>query len=176
MMPFLLPSLQLRAANFLHIAFSRFAVPLLAYIYQERVSDFAHVRRASRLLLHFCEESVTRMASIAAAGGGAPPAPSAQETKNPLDMYEVVQTIGKGSFGTVSKIRRKADGRVRPGAPIANWFRGGEGKNDPSSFAGGKVSLVAALHHAAHSSQPHAPSFRAYFALCFTCRSWFGRS
>lgn len=28
------------------------------------------------------------------------------------DHYEVVQVIGKGSFGTVSKIRRKIDGRV----------------------------------------------------------------
>jgi len=39
---------------------------------------------------------------------------SAQE-KSPastVDMYEIVSTIGKGSFGTVSKIRRKADGRV----------------------------------------------------------------
>lgn len=35
------------------------------------------------------------------------------DKQNPLDMYEIVQVIGKGSFGTVSKIRRKADGRVR---------------------------------------------------------------
>lgn len=26
--------------------------------------------------------------------------------------YEVVSTIGKGSFGVVSKIRRKADGKI----------------------------------------------------------------
>ena len=30
-----------------------------------------------------------------------------------LDTYEVLQVIGKGSFGVVSKIRRKADGKVR---------------------------------------------------------------
>ena len=29
-----------------------------------------------------------------------------------LDMYEVVGVIGKGSFGCVSRIRRKSDGRV----------------------------------------------------------------
>lgn len=33
-------------------------------------------------------------------------------------MYERVGTIGKGSFGTVTKIRRKADGRVRPTDPL----------------------------------------------------------
>ena len=29
-----------------------------------------------------------------------------------LDQYEVIGVIGKGSFGTVSRIRRKADGRI----------------------------------------------------------------
>jgi len=29
-----------------------------------------------------------------------------------LDQYELVGVIGKGSFGTVSRIRRKADGRI----------------------------------------------------------------
>ena len=29
-----------------------------------------------------------------------------------LDQYDLVGVIGKGSFGTVSRIRRKADGRV----------------------------------------------------------------
>ena len=29
-----------------------------------------------------------------------------------LSQYEVVEVIGKGSFGCVSKLRRKADGRV----------------------------------------------------------------
>jgi hypothetical protein len=50
------------------------------------------------------EPSVTTAAATA----------SSQE-KSPastVDMYEIVSTIGKGSFGTVSKIRRKADGRV----------------------------------------------------------------
>lgn len=30
-----------------------------------------------------------------------------------MDKYEHLQVIGKGSFGLVSKIRRKADGKVR---------------------------------------------------------------
>ena len=29
-----------------------------------------------------------------------------------LEKYEKISDIGKGSFGTVSKIRRKADGRT----------------------------------------------------------------
>ncbi len=29
-----------------------------------------------------------------------------------LDQYDMVGVIGKGSFGTVSRIRRKADGRI----------------------------------------------------------------
>ncbi len=29
-----------------------------------------------------------------------------------VEQYDVVETIGKGTFGTVSKIKRKADGRV----------------------------------------------------------------
>lgn len=29
-----------------------------------------------------------------------------------LDQYEVLGTIGQGSFGTVQKVKRKADGRV----------------------------------------------------------------
>lgn len=29
-----------------------------------------------------------------------------------MENYEVVGLIGKGSFGSVSKIRRKADGRI----------------------------------------------------------------
>ena len=29
-----------------------------------------------------------------------------------LDQYDLVGVIGKGSFGTVSRIRRKADGRI----------------------------------------------------------------
>ena len=42
-------------------------------------------------------------------------ATASSQEKSPastVDMYEIVSTIGKGSFGTVSKIRRKADGRV----------------------------------------------------------------
>lgn len=34
------------------------------------------------------------------------------DTANPLDHYEVLQKLGTGSFGTVSKLRRKADGRI----------------------------------------------------------------
>jgi hypothetical protein len=29
-----------------------------------------------------------------------------------LDQYDLVGVIGKGSFGTVSRVRRKADGRI----------------------------------------------------------------
>ena len=36
--------------------------------------------------------------------------PSAQPCT--LDQYDMVGVIGKGSFGTVSRIRRKADGRI----------------------------------------------------------------
>jgi hypothetical protein len=32
------------------------------------------------------------------------------------DQYEVIEVIGKGSFGVVSKIRRKEDGKVRAGS------------------------------------------------------------
>jgi NIMA (never in mitosis gene a)-related kinase 2 len=31
---------------------------------------------------------------------------------NGLEKYEKIADIGKGSFGTVSKIKRKADGRI----------------------------------------------------------------
>jgi len=31
---------------------------------------------------------------------------------NKLDEYEVVSTIGSGSYGTCKKIKRKSDGRV----------------------------------------------------------------
>jgi len=37
---------------------------------------------------------------------------AAQESAG-LDAYEVLQVIGKGSFGVVSKIKRKSDGKVR---------------------------------------------------------------
>lgn len=33
------------------------------------------------------------------------------------DQYDVLEVIGKGSFGVVSKIRRKEDGKVRNGNP-----------------------------------------------------------
>ena len=49
----------------------------------------------------------------------APPAPAAERPAASLDMYELVATIGKGSFGTVSKIRRKTDGRVSAHLPPA---------------------------------------------------------
>ena len=54
------------------------------------------------------------MASDAAAAGAQAAAapPAAEKASATLDMYELVATIGKGSFGTVSKIRRKSDGRV----------------------------------------------------------------
>jgi NIMA (never in mitosis gene a)-related kinase 2 len=29
-----------------------------------------------------------------------------------MDNYEVLQNIGKGSFGVVSKIKRKSDGKI----------------------------------------------------------------
>jgi len=29
-----------------------------------------------------------------------------------MDKYELIENIGKGSFGVVSKVRRKADGKV----------------------------------------------------------------
>jgi hypothetical protein len=53
--------------------------------------------------------------SSASTGTSAATTSSAAQEKSPastVDMYEIVSTIGKGSFGTVSKIRRKADGRV----------------------------------------------------------------
>jgi hypothetical protein len=44
-------------------------------------------------------------------GGDEVPRRSSREST--LEDYEVLGLLGKGSFGTVSKIRRKADGRVR---------------------------------------------------------------
>ena len=38
----------------------------------------------------------------------ASPAPAASK----LDDYEVLEVIGTGVFGTVSKVRRKRDGKV----------------------------------------------------------------
>jgi NIMA (never in mitosis gene a)-related kinase len=37
---------------------------------------------------------------------------SSGNTANGIDKYERIADIGKGSFGAVSKIRRKADGKV----------------------------------------------------------------
>lgn len=48
--------------------------------------------------------------SAGGAGVAAPVAPIKDGTG--IDAYEVVATIGKGSFGTVSKVRRKADNRL----------------------------------------------------------------
>jgi hypothetical protein len=47
------------------------------------------------------------------AGGAGAGGPSGEALVNPAEQYEVVQVIGKGSFGTVSKIKRRADGKVR---------------------------------------------------------------
>lgn len=33
-------------------------------------------------------------------------------SSNPLDQYEVLETLGTGSFGTVKRVRRKADNRI----------------------------------------------------------------
>lgn len=49
------------------------------------------------------------MASAIAAGGAGSSEP---KPASALDQYEVLNVLGKGSFGTVSRIRRKADGRV----------------------------------------------------------------
>ncbi len=40
------------------------------------------------------------------------PAAPASTPASTTDMYEVISLLGKGSFGTVSRIRRKADGRI----------------------------------------------------------------
>jgi NIMA (never in mitosis gene a)-related kinase len=31
---------------------------------------------------------------------------------SPLSQYEVLQAVGKGSFGIVSKVRRRSDGKI----------------------------------------------------------------
>lgn len=50
---------------------------------------------------------------MAAEGGaGGPDAKPVAAAPSTLDSYEVLSTLGKGSFGTVSKVRRKADNRV----------------------------------------------------------------
>lgn len=38
-----------------------------------------------------------------------------------IDAYEVVGTLGKGSFGVVSKVRRKSDGRVCSHMSFLSW-------------------------------------------------------
>lgn len=48
--------------------------------------------------------------AAAPSAGGATPA-----LGGALEAYEVVGVLGKGSFGVVSKVRRKADGRVSTG-------------------------------------------------------------
>ena len=53
--------------------------------------------------VNFCSE----MSAEAAA-----PAPASAPVASGLDAYEVLCPIGRGSFGTVSKIVRRADGRV----------------------------------------------------------------
>ena len=50
--------------------------------------------------------SVADTAAPCAAPALRPPPPAA------LEAYDVIEPLGKGSFGTVSKIRRRSDGRV----------------------------------------------------------------
>ena len=49
------------------------------------------------------------MEKVATVAANAAPASTPAST---TDMYEVISLLGKGSFGTVSRIRRKADGRI----------------------------------------------------------------
>jgi hypothetical protein len=62
------------------------------------------------LVIFFLTEMSTQATNSSEAVGSS--APQEKSPVSTVDMYEIVSTIGKGSFGTVSKIRRKADGRV----------------------------------------------------------------
>ena len=55
------------------------------------------------------------MATIANPNGTVAPVAAAAQVAAPAsttDMYEVISLLGKGSFGTVWRIRRKSDGRI----------------------------------------------------------------
>jgi hypothetical protein len=89
---------------------------------------------------------------------------------NPLDNYELVQVIGKGSFGTVSKIRRKADGRVSHGRVEWRVLQNRRGEKVgvssihlPLGFLP-RHGIGALMHTLSAFSSPNP------------CRSWSGRN
>lgn len=59
------------------------------------------------------EKTNEKQGSTVMAGEGASTASGASDARSSCDDYEALEAIGKGSFGTVTKIRRKSDGKVR---------------------------------------------------------------
>lgn len=93
---------------------------------------------------------------------------NADTRQSAQDLYELVQVIGKGSFGTVSKIRRKTDGRVR-GRGAARGPR----TRAPTDRSAGNDSLCPLFLPRAASPAAHPRPLPLHPRAC---RSWCGRS
>lgn len=66
------------------------------------------------MVIHSSSPTYSRSTFIpfTCAGFNSPPHHNFRELQSGMENYEVVGLIGKGSFGSVSKIRRKDDGRI----------------------------------------------------------------
>ena len=58
--------------------------------------------------------------------------------------YEIVDTIGKGSFGTVRRVRRRADGRLL----VAKSLHYGAMSDKEKQLLVGEVNILKRLRHA----------------------------
>jgi hypothetical protein len=91
---------------------------------------------------------------------------NADTRQSAQDLYELVQVIGKGSFGTVSKIRRKTDGRVRGRGAVR-----GPRTRAPTDRSAGNDSLPPFSRARFSRRSPSPPPLHPR-----ACRSWCGRS